>query len=94
MNRIQAAVIVALSSFLAVAAQADEADGSQHPIKFSSARAAADVKAEAMNPVRISNGGTGFIGLTRSTVTSEAVKAVAVQSARSGRTSKGESGPM
>ena len=94
MKRHQTALIAAVCGLFAFAAQADEADGSQHAIQFSSTRAAAEVKAEARNPERISNGGTGYIGLTRSTVSSEAVKAEAARSARNGRTSKGEVGLM
>jgi hypothetical protein len=77
-------------AFAAFGAHADEADGSQMGIKVQSTRSVAEVRAEAMNPVRISNGGTGFIGLTNSGVSAEAVKAQAVQSARTGMTSRGE----
>ena len=82
---------LALSGFSALA---DEADSSQYALKFNSVRTAAEVKAEARNPVRITNGGTGFIGLTRSTTSSEAVKAEGATSARSGMTARGEFGPM
>ena len=77
-------------AFAAFGAHADEADGSQYGVKAQSTRSVAEVRAEAMNPVRISNGGTGYIGLTNSSVTADAVKAQAVQSARAGMTSRGE----
>ncbi len=86
--------VAALTAFSALSAHADEIDASQHPVKFSSVRNATEVGAEAKMPVRISNAGTGYIGLTQSTVSSQAVKAEAAQFARSGRTSRGEIGLM
>lgn len=79
---------------LAFAAHANEAGGSQYSIQFNSMRASADVRAEALNPVRISNGGTGFIGVTNSGTSPAAVKAEAVKAVRAGQTSKGEIGLM
>ena len=73
-----------------VAAHADEADGSQNVIRVMSTRSAAEVRAEAVNPVHVSNGGTGFIGVLNSGVSADAVKAQAIQSARTGQTSRGE----
>lgn len=81
---------IAALAFAAAGAHADEADGSQYGVKVQSTRSLAEVRAEAMNPVRISNGGTGYIGLTQSGVSADAVKAQAVQSARTGMTSRGE----
>ena len=88
-NRLLA--LATLAAVTAFSAHADEADGSQYSIKYNSTRSVAEVRAEAANPVRISNGGTGFIGLTNSSVSSAAVKA---QAARAGQTSKGEIGLM
>jgi len=86
--------ITAFAAFAAVGAHADEADGSQYATKVMSSRSAAEVRAEARNPVRITNGGTGYIGLTNSATSSAAVKAEGAQSARAGATSKGEIGYM
>lgn len=90
----QVLALAAFAAMTAFAAHADEADGSQYPIKFQSTRSAAEVKAEAMKPERISNGGTGFIGVTSSSVSPEQVRAQAIQAARNGQTSKGEAAPM
>lgn len=92
MNTTRLLTIAAFSTLAAFGAHADEADGSQYGIKVQSSRSVAEVRAEAMNPVRISNGGTGFIGLTNSATSSAAVKAQGAQSARAGQTSKGEIG--
>ena len=94
MKTIRFFAVAALAAASTFSVQADEADGSQYSIRFNSARSAADVRAEAMNPVRISNGGTGFIGVTNSGISRQAVKAEAAQSARAGQTSRGEIGPM
>lgn len=85
---------VAALAAATLSVQADEADSSQYSIRFNAARSAADVRTEAMNPVRISNGGTGFIGITNSGISRQAVKAEAAQSARAGQTSRGEIGTM
>jgi hypothetical protein len=94
MNTRNFLAIATLAALSAVSAHADEADGSQHPITITSTRAAADVRAEAMNPVRITNGGTGYIGLANSAVSAQDVKAQAIQAARSGQITKGEAGGM
>ena len=89
--------LLALATLAATAAfgvHADEADGSQHGAKVMSTRSAAEVRAEALNPVRISNGGTGFVGLSNSAVSPDSVKAQGAQAARAGETSKGEIGLM
>lgn len=89
--------LIAISAFAtlsAVAAHADEADGSDRALSFTSTRSAAEVRAEATMPHRITNGGTGFIGVTNSTVTREAVRAQAAAAVRSGRISQGEIGLM
>jgi hypothetical protein len=82
----------ALAMLFAVPAHADEADGSDRALPFTSSRSVADVRAEASMPVRISNGGTGFIGIMNSPLTREAVRAQAAAAVKSGRTSKGEIG--
>ena len=94
MKTTQLFAIAAFSALAAFGAHADEADGSQYGIKVMSSRSVSEVRAEAANPVRITNGGTGFIGVTDSALSTATVKAQAVQSARNGQTSKGEIGLM
>ena len=88
------ASLAIFASFTAAPAMADEADASQFVQRTTMARSVADVKAEARNPMRITNGGTGFIGVTQSAVTAETVKSEGIRSARNGQTSRGEFGPM
>ncbi len=85
--------ISALAVF-SFAAHADEADGSQLALSFNSTRSTAEVRAEAVMPVRITNGGTGFIGVTNSAVTRESISAQATAAVREGRISRGEIGLM
>ena len=81
--------LAALSAF---SAHADEFYGSERALNFNSTRSAADVRAEARMPVRITNGGTGYIGLTNSAVSRDAIKAQAAAAVRSGQISQGEIG--
>lgn len=87
-------VLASFAAFATAPAMADEADASQFAHPTTVARSVADVKAEARNPVRITNGGTGFHGVTQSAVTAESVKTEGVKAARSGMTSRGEVGSM
>ena len=75
-------------------AQADEADGSHLPIAFESTRSVAEVRAEARTAPRISNGGTGFIGVTASQRTPAEVRAEAAAALRDGRIPSGERSPV
>lgn len=93
-STIRTIAIAAFAALSTLAAHADEADGSDRALTFKSTRSAAEVKAEAAMPVRISNGGTGFIGVTTSTVKREEVRAQAITALRSGRISRGETGTM
>jgi hypothetical protein len=89
--------IFAVAAFAALGtsfAHADEADGSQYGIQVQSSRSAADVRAEARNPIRITNGGTGVMDLTESRSSAQAVRQQAAQEARAGNTSRGEIGLM
>lgn len=94
MNATKLFALTIFAGFAAFSAHADEADASQYSIQFNSTRSAADVRMEATAPVRISNGGTGYIGLTQSAVSAASVKAEAIAAARSGQTTRGEIGPM
>ncbi|MES2787382.1 MAG: DUF4148 domain-containing protein [Pseudomonadota bacterium] len=93
-RKLAIATIAALAGFAAAPAMADEADASQFAHPVTAARSVADVKAEARNPLRITNGSTGFIGVTQSAVDAATVKSEGVQSARNGQTPRGEFGPM
>jgi hypothetical protein len=86
--------IACLATFGAFAAHADEADGSDRALSFQSTRSAAEVRAEATMPVRISNGGTGFIGVTNSAISRDVVRQQAASAVRSGRIPSGEIGLM
>ena len=89
--------ILAIAAFATVsfgAVHADEADGSDRALNFTSTRSAADVRAEAAMPVRITNGSTGFIGVTSSSVSRAEVRAQAAEAVRTGRISQGEAGTM
>ncbi|MEP6789982.1 MAG: DUF4148 domain-containing protein [Ramlibacter sp.] len=94
MNATKLFAVTAFAALSAFAAHADEADGSQRGLMFNSTRSAAEVRAEATMPVHISNGGTGYIGLTQSAVTPADVKAQAIAAVRTGQTSRGEIGLM
>ena len=85
---------IRLLALSAAAAHADEADGSERALSFTSTRSAADVRAEALTPQRITNGGTGFIGVTSSGVSRAEVRSQAAAAVRSGRISQGEIGLM
>lgn len=86
--------VAAFATLAAFGAHADEADGSQNVLKFNSVRSVAEVKAEAKAPVHISNGSTGFIGVTQSGVERSAVRAEAAAAVRAGQISYGETGLM
>ena len=88
--------VAALSAFAAFGAHADEADGSQFSVTVTSTRSAAEVKAEALNPIKIkiSNGSTGFVGVTQSGLQRDAVRAQAISALRNGEIPQGEIGYM
>ena len=89
--------LIALAAFAALGtsfAHADEADGSQYGIQVQSTRSAAEVRAEARNPIRISNGSTGVMDLTDSRTSTESIRRQAAAEARAGRTARGEFGLM
>lgn len=86
--------VAALSAFAAFGAHADEADGSQFAANVTSTRSVAEVKAEALTPIKISNGSTGFIGVTNSGLDRSTVRSQAVSALRNGEIPKGEMGYM
>lgn len=88
------AAACALALLFALPAHADEADGSDRALAFTSSRSAAEVKAEARMPERITNGGTGFIGVMNSGLTRAAVASQAAAAVRSGQIPRGEIGVM
>ena len=82
--------VAAFATLAAFGAHADEADSSQFALQFNSTRSVAEVRAEALNPVKISNGSTGFIGLTKSGLDRSTVRAEAVSALRKGEIAQGE----
>ena len=79
-----------LASFGAHAAQGEGLNAPEFAPAFVSTATVADVRAGALMPIRISNGGTGFIGVTSSGVTAASVRAEAAMALRSGLISRGE----
>jgi hypothetical protein len=95
MNRTSTLIALAAFASLSIAAaHADEADGSDRALNVTSTRTAAEVRSEAAMPVHITNGGTGFIGVSVTSVTREEVKSQAAAALRAGRISHGEVGLM
>lgn len=90
MNAKQFAAIAALSAISVMSAHADEADSSQYALNFSSSSSSAQVKAQARHAEKISNGGTGFIGVTESGLSREQVRTAAIEAQRQGRIPRGE----
>ena len=89
--------VAALSAFAAFGAHADEADGSQFSVTVTPTRSAAEVKAEALNPIKISNGSngsTGFVGVTQSGLQRSTVRAQAISALHNGEIPQGEIGYM
>ena len=85
--------LFAVTAFAAFGAHADEADSSQFAIQFNSTRSVAEVRAEALNPVKISNGSngsTGFIGVTNSGLERSIVRSQAISALRNGEIAQGE----
>ena len=86
--------VAALSAFAAFGAHADEPDASQFSVTVTSARSAAEVKAEALNPIKISNGSTGFVGVTQSGLQRDTVRTQAISALLNGEIPQGEIGYM
>ena len=86
--------VAALSAFAAFGAHADEADGSQFTVNVNSTRSVAEVRAEALTPLKISNGSTGFIGVTSSSLDRGTVRTQAISALRNGEIPQGEVGYM
>ena len=79
-----------LASFGAHAAQGEGLNAPEFAPAFVSTATVADVRAGALMPIRISNGGTGFIGVTSSGVNAASVRAEAAMAVRSGLIPRGE----
>ena len=86
--------VAALSAFGAFGAHADEADGSQFTVNVNSTRSVAEVRAEALTPLKISNGSTDFIGQTSSSLDRGTVRTQAISALRNGEIPQGEVGYM
>ena len=89
-------VASALSIFASVAAHAAQegANAPEFATPFVSTAAAANVNAGALMPVRITNGSTGFIGVTQSSVSRASVREELIMAVRSGQISRGEASWM
>ncbi len=94
MNTSKFFAIAALATVASFGAHADEADGSQFGIQFNSTRSVAEVRTEALNPVKTSNGSTGFVGVTNSGLDRSTVRAKAVAALRNGEIPQGEASYM
>ena len=94
MKTTQLFAVAAFSTLAAFGAHADEADGSQFAVQFNSTRSVAEVRAEALNPVKISNGSPGFVGVTNSGLERSVVRAKAIAALRNGEIPQGEIGYM
>lgn len=94
-SRILAASALSLfASFAAHAANGEGANAPEFATPFVSTASAADVKAGALMPQHITNGGTGFIGVTQSGVTKASVREELAMAVRSGQISRGEASWM
>ena len=85
--------VSALSIFASLAHAAAQGEGANAPEfapAFQSTASVSDVKAGALMPVHITNGSTGFIGVTDSGLSREAVRAQAVTAVRNGQIPHGE----
>ena len=90
MNTSKLFAVAAISTLATFGAHADEADGSQLPHGVTKGRSVAEVRTEALTPLKISNGSTGFHGLTQSARTAQSVRMDGAVAARTGMTSRGE----
>jgi hypothetical protein len=90
MDAKQLAAVAALSAISVMSAHADEADGSEYALNFSSSSSSAQVKAQARHAEKVSNGGTGFIGVAKSGLSREQVRMAAIEAQRQGRIPRGE----
>ena len=93
MNATKLLSIAALSTLAAFGAHAEGGDNSQHGYNFQSTRSVAEVKAEARNPVVITEA-SGPIVLSGSSLTRETVRAEAIAAVREGDIPSGEMGTM
>lgn len=94
MNASKLLSIAALSTLAAFGAHADDGDTSQHGYNFQSTRSVAEVRAEARNPIVITEGSTGVIELVKSTADRSALRAEAAAALRAGMLPSGEVGTM
>lgn len=88
-----AVVVAALAAAASGVARADEADGSQYALQFTSTRTRAEVQAEAANiPATrsLEPAGSRVIQAPRSTLDPKELRAEAIQAARAGKLPAGE----
>ena len=94
MNAAQLLSISALTVFAAFSAHADDGDNSQHGYNFKSTRTVAEVKAEALNPIRVTEASVGPVETLMSMAQRADVRAQAIAALRAGQISAGEIGLM
>ena len=95
MNAKSLLAIAAVAAAFTTGARADEADGSQHVLKFEGQRTRAEVQAEAAQVAKNRStepAGSRVAAPIRSTVDAKALRAEAAEAVRLGRISYGEVG--
>lgn len=91
------AALATVAAFTSTVVRADEADGSQHALKFEGARTRAEVMAEAatVSATRSTEpNGSRVAAPTHSTVDAKAVREQAARALRLGQIPSGEAGRM
>ena len=91
----KATQLLAISAFALLAsanAFAEGGDNSQHGYNFQSTRSVAEVRAEALNPIHVSEASVGMDEKQMSTLQRADVRAKAIMALRSGQISSGEIG--
>ncbi|MRD48905.1 DUF4148 domain-containing protein [Caenimonas koreensis] len=89
--------ISAITALTSLAAHANgEGDNAPENVRAPvvSTVSVAQVKAEARMPLKITEGGTGYMNAAKSDLSRDAVRAQALMASRNGTTSRGELGSM
>lgn len=86
--------ISALALLGSVNAHAEGGDNSQHGYNFQSTRTVAEVRAEARQPIQVTEASVGTVDKQMSTVQRAAVRSEAIMALRAGQISSGEIGLM
>jgi hypothetical protein len=92
MNAKRLLSISAIALLAVFNAHAEGGDNSQHGYDFVSTRSAAEVRAEARNPIHVSEASVGTPDKQMSNVQRASVRAEAIMALRAGQISRGEIG--